>query len=302
MIARISPRLSVWLALLGLAGLPLAARAQSDGVGSPNGAWDISDLLDHLPTMSPFGKLNENSAFPIKYYARPHLGDFFHRDYLRLPVGARAQVTDHLELSAELEGYFTHGLGDAAGYGLSRYRVGWKYEEVMGPLHRLGWSTGLDFESPLSRPPMELTDGHRHLLPFLAFSKVILSDSNIVGYAGLRADFLSHTALPANFGRNQLHSNSTTFGAGLTRDWTRFRVALTGTWSTTALLTNENKNVFALRPDLLIPLTRKPGPNSRTHLLLIVGGRAVHGPDGTELGVTGSVRIEFAVQAGRAKP
>ena len=291
MTARLSPRLSVCLALLGLACLPLAVRA-----------WDISDLLDHLPTMSPFGKLNENSAFPIKYYARPHLGDFFHRDYLRLPVGARAQITDHVELNTEVEGYFTHGLRDTAGYGLSRFRIGGKYEEVMSTLHPLGWSTGLDFETPLSRPPMELTDGHRHLLPFLAFSKVILPDSKVVGYTGFHFDFLSHTPLPANFGRNQLHSNSTTFGAGLTRDWTRFRVALTGTWSTTTLLSNESKNVFALRPDLLIPLTRKPGPNSRTHLLLIVGGRAVNGPDGTELGVTGSVRIEFAVQSGHAKP
>ena len=216
MTARLSPRLSVCLALLGLACLPLAVRAQSDGVGSPTGAWDISDLLDHLPTMSPFGKLNENSAFPIKYYARPHLGDFFHRDYLRLPVGARAQITDHVELNTEVEGYFTHGLRDTAGYGLSRFRIGGKYEEVMSTLHPLGWSTGLDFETPLSRPPMELTDGHRHLLPFLAFSKVILPDSKVVGYTGFHFDFLSHTPLPANFGRNQLHSNSTTFGAGLT--------------------------------------------------------------------------------------
>jgi hypothetical protein len=217
-------------------------------------------------------------------------------------VGARAQVTEHVELSTELESYFTHGLKDSAGYGLSRFRLGGKYEEIMRPLHRLGWSTGADFETPLGRPPMELTDGHRHLLPYLAFSEVLVPDSNLVGYAGFSADFLSHSPLPANFGHNQLHSNSTTMGAGLTRDWKRFRVALTGTWSTTALLSDEHHNLFALRPDLLIPLTRKPGPNSRTHLLLIVGGRAVHGPDGTELGVTSSVRIEFAVTPGRSTP
>ncbi|MEI7552665.1 MAG: hypothetical protein WCL24_10090 [Verrucomicrobiota bacterium] len=293
------PSLRLLAALLGslLAGVP-AARAQSDAGGSSPSAWDISDLLDHLPTVSPFGKFNAGSPFPIKYYARPRLGDFFHRRYLRLPVGARAQLSEHVELSTELEGYFTHGLKDPAGYGLSRLRVGGKYEEVMSPLHRLGWSTGADFETPLSRPPLELTDGHRHLLPYLAFSRVLAPDCHLVGYTGASADFLSHTPLPIHFGHNQLHSNSTTLGAGLTRDWSRFRVALTGTWSTTALLSDEGHHLFALRPDILIPLTRKPGPGARTHLLLIVGGRAVHGPDGNELGVNASLRIEFAVRSG----
>jgi len=291
-------RLPAWLLALGLVlapGLP----AQSDPAGSTPSAWDISELLDRLPTISPFGKLTDHSPFPVKYYARPRLGDLFHRDYLRLPVGARAQVTDNVEASAELESYWTHGLKDAAGYGLSRFRFGGKYEQIMSDDRPIGWSTGADFETPLSRPPMELTDGHRHLLPYAAFSRTILRDCNLIGYASVGADFLSHSPLPANFGRNQLHSNSSTFSTGLTRDWRYFRVALTGTWSTTALLSDENHNLFSLRPDVLIPLTRRPRADARTHLLLIVGGRAVHGPDGTELGVNGSVRIEFAVRSGK---
>jgi len=294
-------RLCAGVALVGLGLLP-AARAQSDTSGAATGAWDISELLDRLPTMSPFGKLTSDSPFPLKYYARPRLGDLFHRDYMRLPIGARAQITDHVEVATELETYFTHGFGDAAGYGLSRYRVGTKYEEVMTLAHPLGWSVGTDFETPLSRPPMELTDGHRHLLPYVAFTHVLLDDSRLIGYSSVGLDFLSHSPLPSNFGRNQLHGNSTTFSTGVTRDFKRFRVALTGNWSTTSLLTNENHNLFSLRPDVLIPLTRKPGVATRTHLLLIFGGRAVHGPDGTELGVNGSVRVEFAFHAAAAAP
>jgi hypothetical protein len=301
MAIRLSPGLSRWsagLLLLGLAGLP-AARAQSDAVGAAPSAWDISDLLDRLPTVSPFGKLNEAAPFPVKYYVRPRLGDFFHRNYLRLPVGARAQVTNHVELATELESYWTHGLKDSAGYGLSRLRVGGKYEEVMSPSHPVGWSVGTDFDTPLSRPPMELTDGHRHLLPYVAFSEVLIPDSNLIGYTSVGADLLSHTALPANFGRNQLHANSTSISAGLTRDWRRFQVALTATWSSTALLSDENDHLFSVRPDIIVPLTRKPRAEARTHLLLILGGRYVHGPDGTELGITSSVRVEFAVQPSR---
>ena len=293
-----APRLRSWLIVLCLCLIP-AAHAQSDGSAtSTTGAWDISDLLDRLPNISPIGKFSE-AGVSIRFYARPHLGDFFHRDYIRIPVGAKAKLTDEFELHAELESYFTHGFGDNAGNGLSRARFGEKYEKIITILHPVGWSTGVDFDTPLSRPPMELTDGHRHLLPYFAASEMLVPSYNLVGYASVTLDFLSHTALPANFGRNQLHGDSVTFSTGITRDYKRFRVALTGTWGTMAVLSNENKNVFALRPDILIPLTMKPYRTSRTHLLLIVGGRAVHGPDGTELGVSGSLRVEFAVQPGK---
>ncbi|MDB6169218.1 MAG: hypothetical protein JWM88_2082 [Verrucomicrobia bacterium] len=291
-------RLSAWLVTLGLAVAPFG-RAQSDGSGTTTESWDISDLLDRLPNMSPFRKLQDKSPFPVRYYARPRLGDFFHRDYLRLPVGMRAKPADEVELLTEVESYFTHGFGDGAGYGLSKVRVGGKYEKEMTILHPFGWSVGTEASTPVSRPPMELTDGHRHVQPYFAVSKMLVPTYNLIAYSSIAADFLSHTALAPNFGRNQLHGNSVTLSSGLTRDFKRFRVAVTGTWSTTSLLTDENRNVFALRPDILIPLTKTPSILSRTHLLLIVGGRAVHGPDGTELGVAGNLRIEFAVQSGR---
>ncbi|MDB6095403.1 MAG: hypothetical protein JWM32_2965 [Verrucomicrobia bacterium] len=292
------PRLGAWLVLL----VPIAlnpVRAQSDAAGASTSSWDISNLLDRLPSFSPFGEPDLTGSLPIRYYARPHFGDFLHRDYLRLPVGARAKVNEHFELNTEVEGYFTHGLKDSAGYGLSMVRFGGKYEQVMAPLHPLGWSTGVDLETPVSRPPLELTDGHRHVRPYFAVSEKLIPDCNLVGYASIGADFVSHTELPPNFGRNQLHANALTFSTGATRDWKRFRVALTGTWSTSMLLSDENHNVFALRPDILIPLTKKPGPGARTHLLLTLGGRFVNGPDGTETGLNGSLRIEFAVQPGK---
>ena len=287
------------LVALALALAPLSLRAQSDGSGNTTASWDISELLDRLPDFSPFGKLTEKTPFPVRLYVRPRVGDFVHRDYVRIPVGAKAKLTDNYELHTELESYFTHGLKDTAGYGVSRYRLGGRYDVQRGSLHPIGYSTGFDFDTPLSRPPTELTDGHRHLLPYITASKMLVPDYNLVGYAGITLDFLSQTPLRANFGHNQLHSNSVTFSSGITRDYKRFRVALTGTWGTTKLLSDENHNVFALRPDVLIPLTKKPGPGARTHLLLIIGGEAVNGPDGTELGIDGSVRIEFAVQSGR---
>ena len=291
-------RASAWLALFGFLCLPVL-RAQDTAAVSTT-FWDISELLDRLPDMSAFGSSGPTDSLPVRYYARPHLGDFFHRSYLRLPVGARVKVSEHFELNTELESYFTHGLrGGDAGYGLSQVRVGGKYEEVSTAQHPLGWSTGLDLQTPLSRPPIELTDGYRHVLPYVAFSEPLVPACNLVGYVSLGADLISHTALPSNFGSNQLHTDALTFSIGATRDYKRFKLALTGTWNTSLLLSNENHNVFALRPDLLIPIHGKRHRSDHAHLLLILGGRAVHGPDGTDLGLNGSLRIEFAVQPGR---
>ena len=125
---------------------------------------------------------------------------------------------------------------------------------------------------------------------------------HLVGYSSLGADLLAQTALPCNFGENQLHANSVVLAAGVTRDWPRFRGAFTVSWGTTAPLSNENNNVFILRPEVLVPLTRETGANVRSHLLLTLGARAVWGPDGRDLGFNSGLRIEFTPKPSRVAP
>ncbi len=288
--SRIAPKIG--LLALGLA-VAFAVQAQPDSPASSASGWDLGDLMDHLPDFKNLGLPGFTPGGAVSIYARPHVGDFVRRDYLRLPVGARVRVSEHTEFTTELESYFTHGLGDGAGYGLSRLRVGAKHEFVVNAWPGTAWSVGLDFAAPLSRPPVELSDGYRHTLPYLSISRALVPEWHLVGYAGCGADLLARTDLPAHFGRNQLHANSLTFGAGLTREWPRFRAALTATAATSELISNEGRQVFALRPDVLIPLTRFNGKH--TQLLLTVGGHAITGPDGREFGVTSSLRVEFGV-------
>jgi hypothetical protein len=294
-----SPRLRRRALRSGLVALALVlgplGQAAPEAVNGSTSAWDITDLIDHLPDFSGLGLPGLSQNSPFRFYVQPHFGDLLHRDYLRVPVGVRFKPGKDLEFHTELEGYFTHGLGDnSAGYGFSRLRVGVKHDQIMSALHFQGVSAGVDFDTPLSRPPMELTDGHRHTLPYVAYTKSLFPEWHLVGYTGAGVDLLSHTALPANFGKNELHSNSLNMAAGVTRDWKRIRVTLTATYQTTALMSDESHHVFAIRPDFLIPLTRHPEATDRTHLLFTVGARSVWGPDGQELGVSSSLRIEFA--------
>lgn len=292
------PGFLVLLALLLFRGpISPALLAEPSSPGEPTSTWDLTDLLDHLPDLRRFDlpTLLPDSS-PFRIYARPHFGDFIRRDYVRLPVGVKYRASEHLEFVTELEGYFTHGIGDAAGYGLSRLRLGAKHEQVLDPTHLLGWSYGLDFYTPLSRPPQELTDGYRHTLPYVALTRTVVPAWKLVGYVAAGADLLDRTPMRSNFGRNQLHGNATTAAAGITRQWSRIRTALTTTYSTTALLTDEHHDVYAIRPDILIPLNTRPGLHTR--LLFTVGTRAVWGPDGFETGISSSLRIEFSTRAG----
>ena len=278
-------------------GLGLAAATASAQTTVPSQATSLSnlgELLDRLPDFSQFGLPSFMPKDVFQFYSSPHFGDLIHRDYMRVPLGIRAKVAEDFRVYAELEGYFTHGLGSgSAGYGLDRLDTGFKYEphKVSPTSPELSWSTGLDFITPLSRPPIDLSDGYRHTVPFVAVSKLLVPDCALVGYSTLGVDLLSHTELQSNFGRNQLHSDSFTISGGFSRQWKNFQTLVTASYSSTALFSNEYHEVFGLRPAVVFPLTRWQGKHTR--LTATVGGWSIWGPDGHELGASGSVRIEF---------
>lgn len=264
-------------------------------------AWDLTEFIDGLPDLLAERLPGFDRSGALRLYVRPHFGDVIHRDYLRVPFGARAKITTNVESSAELQTYFTHGISDAAGYGLSGLRLGTKCEHLLPSLNDgAGVSLGLNYLTPLSRPPTDLTDGYRHFQPYLAATRPIMPAWKLLGYASIGADLLSRTHLAPHFGRNQLHSNSLLFVGGAAREFKRFRASLTASVSTSALVSDEYKNVYALRPEIVVPW--RPRPSSRTLVHLTVSGRSIWGPDGHEIGLSSSVRFEFLLRpSGAAK-
>lgn len=284
------------LALLGSLPATALPAAEPPPAGTNAGVfsrWNLPDFVDQLPDFAGARLPGFEPSGAVRLYVRPHFGDFIHRDYVRVPFGARAKVSEHLECRAELQSYFTHGLGDAAGYGLSGLRLGAKCEHVLPALNDGGLSAGVDYVTPLSRPPMDLTDGHRHLQPYVAATHPIVRAWRLLGYASLGGDFLARTALRANFGRNQLHANALTFSAGAAREWPRFHASLTASVASSALTSDEGRQVYSLRPEIVVPWRLRP--DARAHVLFTLGARAVHGPDGNEFGLSGSVRVELVL-------
>jgi hypothetical protein len=272
----------------------LAARADPAGADKTtvnSSGWDLPDFIDRLPDFLAERLPGFDPEGSARFYVRPHFGDFLHRSYVRVPVGTRIKATERLETNAELQTYFTDGLHQSEGYGLSGLLLGARCEHVLPSLGDGGLSVGANMQTPLSRPPIDLSDGYRHFLPYVAATYPFAGSWHVLGYANIGGDFLNHTALPSNFGRNQLHSDSLSFSAGAAREWGRFHVSLTATVVTSALTSDEAKQVYALRPEIVVPWQYRP--TSRTKVFFTLGGRAIHGPDGNEFGVSGSARLEF---------
>lgn len=294
-------RLARYATLVLCAGAAATALSAAEATGGAkagessgtSGKWDIAEFIDGLPDILAERLPGFDPSGAVRLYVRPHFGDFFHRDYLRVPFGAKVKVTENIESNGELQTYFTHGLKDSAGYGISGLRLGTKCEHLFPELMNdgAGVSVGFNYQTPLSRPPIDLSDGHRHFQPYVAGTRTLVQDWKLLGFSSVGADILDRTAIPAHFGRNQLHSNSLYVAAGVAREWPRFRASITTSIQTASLISDESKNVYAIRPEVVFPWKTKM--LTRTQFLFTVGARSIWGPDGHELGLSSSMRIEF---------
>lgn len=289
-------------AFAALSLMPLAgANAQAVAVvpaetrGSPGAV--LADFIDRLPELLDVGLPSFAPRGAVRLYAHPRFGDLLHEDYFRLPIGARIKLDEHIELQTELGTYFTHGLGDDAGNGLYQARLGLRTERAWAA--DAGWSAGIEYVSPLSRPPREITDGLRHTMPFVTYTRTVVPRWGLVGFATLGADLIDHTNLVPNYRENQLRENSLMLTLGIAREWRRMHLILRVFDGNTAPLSDTSENVFGIRPSIGIPLMRRPDGSPRATATF--EGRAIWGPDGFETGVSTRVRVDLRYRRGERR-
>ncbi len=258
----------------------------------------LARFIDHLPDLPDLGLPSFAPSGALKLSFRPRFGDLKNEDFFRLPVGARFKVNDRLELNSELGSYITNGLRDYAGNGLYQFRAGMKYERAIDD--ESGWSAGFEWNTPLSHPPIEMTDGLRHTLPYVTFTRTLLPRYKLVGFATLGADLIDHTSLPENYAENQLRSNNLILTLGVAREWRRMNVILRIFNANTAPFGGEPENVFGLRPSIGVPILRRPDGSPRATVTF--EGRTIWGPDGFETGLSTRVRVDLRYRRHAAQP
>ncbi|ACB76916.1 hypothetical protein [Opitutus terrae] len=288
----------VSLLLLALvAGLHAQSVAVAPAENGRRPSEFLESFIDRLPELLDIGLPSFAPPGAVRLYAHPRLGDLIHEDYFRLPVGARVKVNERVELRAELGTYFTHGLGDSVGYGLYQGRIGITKEHVLW--RDAGLSTSLEFVTPLSRPPREITDGVRHTLPSITFTRTVVPRWGMVGFATVGLDLIDHTVLEPNFRENQLRQNSAMVMLGVAREWRRMHLILRVFDANTAPMGYEAENVFGIRPSIGVPLLRRDDGTPRATATF--EGRAIWGPDGFETGVTTRIRVDLRYRPGESR-
>ena len=283
--SRPSPRRCALLltSILAIAGAAAAEELQPATAASTEEA-SLFRFLSRMPELisQNLPMFQPGGAYWI--YARPRFGNPLQGGFFRLDLGAWFKATDHLSLNAGSQSYVWRDASehDATRRGFYGVSSGVKYETSLSSPAGSAMSAGLNYSTPVSRPPLVLVDGFRHTDPYVSYSRPLNPKNRLVGFATFGADLLNRTPLPANFGVNELHSNSLGLSVGASRPWRHFSASLTLNSATTELLSKHGQQVFGLVPQIFVPLF--PGRIRFARVTLVLSGKAITGPDGRQFG------------------
>ncbi|WP_438482818.1 hypothetical protein [Oleiharenicola lentus] len=229
----------------------------------------------------------------VKVILRPHFGDLVRRDYMRTETGLRWALNEQFEVSSEGSIFFTHGLGDSVGYGVGRLRLGSRYTLDAWP--RSGYDTSflLNMEAPVGHPPIDMTDGQYHLTPSVIVQRQSKTNKKFSTFAGLGFDFIDPSSIPGRFATNQPHEDSVNTTIGAVYDLGQLKYSLSGTYATTAILSDNTEHFFYLTPGVQWYLPRRFTFNSKTQWIVSLGARTSWGPDGTDFSLRARARAEL---------
>jgi hypothetical protein len=232
----------------------------------------------------------------LRLIVHPHFGDLLQRDYLRVPFGLRYGLNERLELTGETEAFFAHGLGGVSafnGFGLSSLHLGTKYQ--LGRLPDTDWDTavGFDFTRPIGNPPTDITDGLKHLSPYVSFSRRLTSAPDWRVFWSIGYDEVRTTALPTNLNKNQLGADASTLSGGFLHERGPKTYTLEMAWSTSRMSRKFDHDVFTVRPGFVWVVPPRFTWGYRGRWVLGAALRLAEGPDGFDVGVSTKLRVNF---------
>lgn len=274
---------------LGLAGA-LSLRGDDTPVPPPSDEeLRIREVFaSHLPNTLP-----EDA---VRFTLRPHFADLSQRDYFRLTTGVHYGLTPIWEIDADTDVYFSHGLRHVALFkegGFAELNLGTKVD--LGPWPWDFWdaAAGVDFSTPLGRPPAELTDGLRHFAPYATFSRRLKNRPHLRVFWGTGLDLVSHTGVAGEFGKNEVHDHATVLSAGVVWDRRQYHYTFETTWTSTNLFGHTRENTLELRPGLIWELPSRR--DARAGRVWLIGSslRFSFGPDGTDVGAAVRLQLNF---------
>jgi hypothetical protein len=234
--------------------------------------------------------------YDLKLLLHPHVGDFTRYDYLRTAIGLRYSISSRLELRGETNVYFAHGLRNAPffdDYGLVDWRLGGKYH--IGHFRGSDWDTavGGTYQEPIGNPPGQITDGFKHLSPFITFARPVPAHPGLRVFWGLRSDFITHTDIVGRHQKNDLTDSYQELNGGLVWERGAMNYTFETSYATTRVWGNGSDDVFTIRPGFVWAIPRRYTFHSRSQWIFGLGFEVSEGPDGMDWGVGGKLHLSL---------
>ena len=239
----------------------------------------------HLPTTL--------EKYGLRLSVHPHLGDWLHKDHMRMTTTLRYGLTENCEISAGSNLYFSHGNGDVRAFednGAANLRLGAKLN--LGQILFKGWETaaGVNYEIPVGHPPPELTDGLRHFRPYATFSHRLDSHPDLRVFVGFRLDSVTKTSLPGEFGKNAFHGTSTGLTGGMVIHRQNWHYTFEASWDTTRLIGVTSEDIYSIRPGVLWEIPTRRDREIRSNWMVGFALNNTYGPGGNSLGASFKLR------------
>ncbi len=244
--------------------------------------------------------------YSLRLIVRPRVSDLIKRDHMRMPIGLRYGLSSRWEAQTEVESFTSHGFGDLGWFedmGFSRFRVSTKYN--LGERFWQDWDTavGIEHSFPVGRPPQELTDGLRHLAPFIALSHKLPDRPNWRLFWNFGADWVDRTKYAGTRTRDELGDDTLNVNTGVVVDKGPLHYTLELGYSTTRLMGDTDRHFFTVRPGVIWDIPSKYSYYARTQWTLGVAPKVSFGTEKTDFGVNVRLRANFDFKRwfGRAK-
>lgn len=249
----------------------------------------------HLPvTLKKYG---------FRLSVHPHLGDWQKKDHMRMTTSLRYGLTENCEISAGSNLYSSHGNGDIRAFennGAANLRLGAKVD--LGQPLFAGWETGVgvSYEFPTGHPPPELTDGLRHLRPYVTFSHRLESRPDWRIFVGARYDHVTKTSLPGEFAKNSFQESSAGITGGFVVDRGNLHYTFEATCDTNRMGGGGSEDIYSIRPGVLWEIPRRHDRRLRSNWMVGVALNSTHGPGGSSLGASFKLRYSRDLKGRKA--
>jgi len=249
----------------------------------------------HLPTTL--------KKYGFRLSVHPHLGDWQKKDHMRMTTSLRYGLTEKCEISAGSNLYFSHGHGEIRAFednGAASLRLGAKLD--LGQLLFAGWETGVgvSYEFPTGHPAPELTDGLRHLRPYITFSHRLGSRPEWRIFVGARYDRVTTTSLPGEFAKNSFRESSAGITGGFVVDRGNLHYTFEATADTNRLGGGGSEEIYSVRPGVLWEIPRRHDRRLRSNWMVGAALNSTHGPGGNSLGASFKLRYSRDLKVRRS--